>query len=218
MRYIVNKITLHYIYDPLCGWCYGASPLIEIADAHPNITLELHGGGMLAGASQLHMDNQFREHIKQSDKRIAAMTGQVFGSEYLKMLNEPDLVLDSAPPLQAILAADKQQQALAMLKAVQHAHYVSGRHISEPNTLLEIAREIDLDIEQYQQDYLQQGGDSLESHIHHSRQLLAQSGSSGFPTLLIQQQGKWLRVPLQNYLGDADKWQQFLDSMIVVSD
>lgn len=213
----MNKITLHYIYDPLCGWCYGASPLIEIANAHPNIMLELHGGGMLAGASRLHMDNQFREHIKQSDKRIAAMTGQVFGSEYLEMLNEQDLVLDSAPPLQAILAADKQHQALTMLKAAQHAHYVSGRHISDPSTLLEIAHEIGLDIEQYQHDYQQQGGDNLENHIHHSRQLLAQSASSGFPTLLIQQQGKWLRVPLQNYLGDTDKWHQFLNSLVAIN-
>lgn len=213
----MSKITLHYIYDPLCGWCYGASPLIEIANAHPYIALELHGGGMLAGASRLHMDNQFREHIKQSDKRIAAMTGQVFGKQYLNMLDEPDLVLDSAPPLQAILAAAQQHKALTMLKAVQHAHYVSGRHISEPNTLLEIAHEIDLDIEQYQRDYLQQGGDNLEQHIHYSRQLLAQSGSSGFPTLLIQQQGKWLRVPLQNYLSDVEQWQQFLDSIVATS-
>ncbi|MEQ5634767.1 DsbA family protein [Providencia manganoxydans] len=172
---------------------------------------------MLAGASRLHMDNQFREHIKQSDKRIAAMTGQVFGKQYLNMLDEPDLVLDSAPPLQAILAAAQQHKALTMLKAVQHAHYVSGRHISEPNTLLEIAHEIDLDIEQYQRDYLQQGGDNLEQHIHYSRQLLAQSGSSGFPTLLIQQQGKWLRVPLQNYLSDVEQWQQFLDSIVATS-
>ncbi|MEY0233717.1 DsbA family protein [Providencia manganoxydans] len=213
----MSKITLHYIYDPLCGWCYGASPIIEIANAHPNIALELHGGGMLAGASRLHMDNQFREHIKQSDKRIAAMTGQVFGKQYLNMLDEPDLVLDSAPPLQAILAAAQQHKALTMLKAVQHAHYVSGRHISEPNTLLEIAHEIDLDIEQYQRDYLLQGGDNLEQHIHYSRQLLAQSGSSGFPTLLIQQQGKWLRVPLQNYLSDVEQWQQFLDSIVATS-
>lgn len=21
---------LHYVYDPLCGWCYGIAPLIEV--------------------------------------------------------------------------------------------------------------------------------------------------------------------------------------------
>lgn len=209
----MKKITLHYIYDPLCGWCYGASPLIEIASNHPDIIVELHGGGMLAGASRLHMNTQFREHIKQSDNRIAAMTGQIFGDAYLKMLNEADLVLDSAPPLLAILAAEKQHKALNMLKACQHAHYVDGRHISDPQIIAEIANEIGLNSQQFQQDYAQLDEDALEEHIGCSRQLLAQSGSSGFPTLLIKQQGNWLRVPLQNYLGDTTQWQQFLDSL-----
>lgn len=24
--------TLHYIHDPLCGWCYGAAPLVRGLD------------------------------------------------------------------------------------------------------------------------------------------------------------------------------------------
>ncbi|MCF3992670.1 DsbA family protein, partial [Pseudomonas aeruginosa] len=27
----MNDLTLHYLYDPLCGWCYGASPLLAAA-------------------------------------------------------------------------------------------------------------------------------------------------------------------------------------------
>ena len=27
----MNDTTLHYVYDPLCGWCYGAAPLLEAA-------------------------------------------------------------------------------------------------------------------------------------------------------------------------------------------
>ncbi|QIC14956.1 DsbA family protein [Providencia vermicola] len=210
----MNKITLHYIYDPLCGWCYGASPLIQIANTHPDIALALHGGGMLAGTSRLQMDSQFREHIIQSDKRIAAMTGQTFGEGYLAMLHEPDLILDSAPPLLAILAAEKQHQALTMLQAIQQAHYISGRHISDPKILSEIAREIGLDTTQYLSDYAQFTGEKLHCHIQHSRQLLTQSNSSGFPTLLIKQSDKWLRIPLQNYLGEPKKWQHFLDSLV----
>ena len=61
----MNTITLHYIYDPYCGWCYAAAPLIAIAANHPNIQLELHGGGMLAGDARLHLDDQFRQYILQ---------------------------------------------------------------------------------------------------------------------------------------------------------
>ncbi|HHR6079985.1 TPA: DsbA family protein [Providencia alcalifaciens] len=210
----MNTITLHYIYDPYCGWCYAAAPLIAIAANHPNIHLELHGGGMLAGNARLHLDDQFRQYILQSDKRIAAMTGQVFGDDYIAMLHQPNLVMDSAPPQTAILAATKQGKGVEMLKALQKAHYVSGRQIKQPEILAEVAQEIGLNVEQFQKDYAQCAQTETDAHIAQSKQLLGQSGASGFPTLLIEQQGKWLRVPLQNYLGEPEKWQQFLDSLV----
>ena len=213
----MNKITLHYIYDPYCGWCYAAAPLIAIAANHPNIELELHGGGMLAGDSRLHLDQQFRQYIMQSDKRIAAMTGQVFGDDYINMLHEPNLVMDSTPPQTAILAATKQNKGVEMLKAIQKAHYISGRHIRDPQTLSAIADEIGLDGKKYQQDYTLCEQTETAAHIQNSKALLAQSGSSGFPTLLIKQQDKWLKVPLQNYLGDPTKWQNFLDSLVAAA-
>ncbi|MTB47399.1 DsbA family protein [Providencia sp. PROV188] len=210
----MNTITLHYIYDPYCGWCYAAAPLIAIAANHPNIHLELHGGGMLAGSARLHLDDQFRQYILQSDKRIAAMTGQVFGDDYIAMLHQPNVVMDSAPPQTAILAATKQGKGVEMLKALQKAHYVSGRQIKQPEVLAEVAQEIGLNIDQFQKDYAQCAQTETDAHIAQSKQLLGQSGASGFPTLLIEQQGKWLRVPLQNYLGEPEKWQQFLDSLV----
>ncbi|MTB67494.1 DsbA family protein [Providencia sp. wls1943] len=210
----MNTITLHYIYDPYCGWCYAAAPLIAIAANHPNIHLELHGGGMLAGNARLHLDDQFRQYILQSDKRIAAMTGQVFGDDYIAMLHQPNVVMDSTPPQTAILAATKQGKGVEMLKALQKAHYISGRQIKQPEVLAEVAQEIGLNIEQFQKDYAQCAQTETDAHIAQSKQLLGQSGASGFPTLLIEQQGKWLRVPLQNYLGDPAKWQQFLDSLV----
>ncbi|HGF6561401.1 DsbA family protein [Providencia sp. wls1922] len=210
----MNTITLHYIYDPYCGWCYAAAPLIAIAANHPNIHLELHGGGMLAGSARLHLDDQFRQYILQSDKRIAAMTGQVFGDDYIAMLHQSNVVMDSAPPQTAILAATKQGKGVEMLKALQKAHYVSGRQIKQPEILSEVAQEIGLNIDQFQKDYAQCAQTETDAHIAQSKQLLGQSGASGFPTLLIEQQGKWLRVPLQNYLGEPEKWQQFLDSLV----
>ncbi|GAB1437693.1 DsbA family protein [Providencia sp.] len=213
----MNTLTLHYIYDPYCGWCYAAAPLIDVAAKHPHINIEMHGGGMLAGNARLHIDDDFRQYIMQSDKRIASMTGQVFGDDYIKMLHEPNLVMDSTPPQTAILAATKQGKGFEMLKAIQKAHYVAGRHISDTTVLFDLAKEIGLDTMQYANDYAQCEQNETAAHIQNSKALLAQSGSSGFPTLLIEQQGKWLRVPLQNYLGTPDKWQQFLDSMVNVS-
>lgn len=80
-----------------------------------------------------------------------------------------------------------------------------------------MAQEIGLNVDQFQKDYAQCAQTETNAHIQQSKQLLSQSGASGFPTLLIQQQGKWLRVPLQNYLGEPEKWQQFLDSLVAAA-
>ncbi|HCE6900324.1 hypothetical protein [Pseudomonas aeruginosa] len=44
----MNDLTLHYLYDPLCGWCYGASPLLA-AEA-----LDGLGAAMLARIQCAH--------------------------------------------------------------------------------------------------------------------------------------------------------------------
>ncbi|MGQ7951286.1 DsbA family protein, partial [Providencia huashanensis] len=167
--------------------------------------------------ARLYLDDDFRQYIMQSDKRIAAMTGQVFGDDYIKMLHEPNLVMDSLPPQTAILAATKQGKGFEMLKTIQKAHYISGRHINDTAVLAELAQKLSLNAKQYTSDYTQCEQYETAKHIQNSKALLAQSGASGFPTLLIQQQGKWLRVPLQNYLGSPDKWQQFLDSLVAAA-
>ncbi len=47
----VKAVTkLHYIYDPLCGWCYAAAPLV--AAARGILPVEGHAGGMMAGPNR----------------------------------------------------------------------------------------------------------------------------------------------------------------------
>ena len=41
----MTNLILHYVRDPLCGWCYAGEPLVEAAiDA--DIAVVLHGGGL----------------------------------------------------------------------------------------------------------------------------------------------------------------------------
>ena len=38
--------VLHYLYDPLCGWCYGAEPLVDAARSVQGLEVRLHAGGL----------------------------------------------------------------------------------------------------------------------------------------------------------------------------
>jgi protein-disulfide isomerase-like protein with CxxC motif len=35
------RTTVTYLFDPLCGWCYGASPVIQQLGQQPDIQMEL---------------------------------------------------------------------------------------------------------------------------------------------------------------------------------
>lgn len=54
---------LHYVYDPLCGWCYGIAPLIEVvSNAFPN-SIKLHGGGLFTPTRAVTGGQSWKEHV-----------------------------------------------------------------------------------------------------------------------------------------------------------
>ncbi|MBS9435646.1 DsbA family protein [Photorhabdus noenieputensis] len=205
-------MTLHYIYDPLCGWCYGVSSLIQVAKEVANVKIELHGGGMLTGDNRRQIDSTWRDYVLSQDKRIASLTGQIFSEQYVALLNDKSLIMDSLPPISAILAAEKLAgKGVEMLLAVQKAHYVRGLKISETETLLNLANELQLDSELFQQDLtLNNESESLQ-HIRKSRELLAAVGGSGFPTFILENNRNELSIiSLDKYLGQPKRWQDAL--------
>jgi|GEM_PF-726628 len=98
--------TLHYIFDPLCGWCYGAAPLVEAARGISGLNIEPHGGGMMTGSNRQPITDALRRYVMPHDERIAGLTGQPFGKDYVDgLLRDTGAVFDSEPPTTAILAA-----------------------------------------------------------------------------------------------------------------
>ncbi len=136
--------TLHYIYDPLCGWCYGAKPLVQAARSV--LPVIAHGGGMMTGANRQQVSPQLRNYVMPHDRRIAEYSGQPFGEAYFEgLLRDHSAVFDSAPPTAAILAAEELGgHGLELLGRLQTAHYVEGRRIADEAVLLELAQSIGL--------------------------------------------------------------------------
>ena len=217
--------TLHYIFDPLCGWCYGAAPLVDAARQVPGLALQWHAGGMLAGPHARRITADWREHVLPHDQRIAQLTGQPFGAAYTDgLLNQVGTLLDSAPPITALLAVQTmeqpangpQVQPLDLLHRIQQAHYVQGRTISDADTLQQIAGEAGLDAQQFAAAYVMQLGDPTIAHIQDSRQWLQRAGGQGFPTWALQWQAtpdapvQLQRVDTSSFLGQPTAWRDAL--------
>ncbi len=214
---LAPQATLHYIFDPLCGWCYAAAPLIDAARAVPGLVVQFHGGGMLAGPNRRAITSQWREYVMPHDRRIAQLTGQPFGDAYFNgLLRDTSAVMDSAPPTTAVLAAEALAgRGLDMAHAVQRAHYVDGLRIAEPEVLVALAVGLGLDAEAFRAAYVQSEGAATQQHFANSRRLLAQVGGQGFPTLVLALPDGTARVlDIGPWLGRAGGWQAELQRLV----
>ncbi|MGK7245170.1 DsbA family protein [Buttiauxella agrestis] len=205
--------TLHYIFDPLCGWCYGVAPLVKAARAVKGLSIALHGDGMMVGNHRRTIDAQWRGHVIEHDARIAAMTGQPFGDAYINgLLLDTTAVMDSAPPTCAILAAQKLAgRGLDMLHLIQVAHYQHGKRVADLPVLEALALELGLSAPPFSAEMQAIDGEILNQHIAESRALLAQLGGRGFPTFALENNVGQLQVlDAGHYLGDVPAWQGML--------
>jgi putative protein-disulfide isomerase len=208
----MTMTTLHYIYDPLCGWCYGAAPLVkaarEVLDVRP------HGGGMMAGPNRQAITPQLRAYVKQHDERIAQLTGQHFGQGYIEgLLNDNSVALDSEPPTAAMLAAQEiAGRGLDMLAQLQIAHYVEGRHIADRATLIEVAAALGLDPTAFAEALDRQSGEVLQRHFKETRKLMSAVSARGFPSFVLETDGILQILNVAGYLGQAQAFKDWLQS------
>jgi putative protein-disulfide isomerase len=210
----MGTAVLHYVFDPLCGWCYAVSPLV--AAARERLPIRLHAGGMMTGAQRRPVTAQLREYVLAHDQRIAQLTGQPFGAAYRDgLLRDSGAVFDSEPSTTAILAADAVAgRGLDLLHRVHQAHYVEGRRIADPAVLAELAAGIGLDPAAFAIAVGRLGGEPTATHIAASRAFLAESGGQGFPTLVLEQAGRRQRIELSGFIGNTAAWREWLASMV----
>lgn len=214
---IAATATLHYLYDPLCGWCYAAAPLVEAARSMPGLTIALQAGGMMSGTNRRRIDARWRDYVMPHDRRIAQLSGQPFGDAYFEgLLRDTTAVMDSTPPITAILAAQQSSgRGLDMLHRLQRAHYVGGRRIADASVLSELAADIGLDPMAFNAAMQRVGGTATTRHIEESRALLSEVGGHGFPTFALQVRGGHrFALDIGPYLGEPDAWKRHLTNVI----
>ncbi|EJM86856.1 DsbA family protein [Pseudomonas sp. GM60] len=204
-------MILHYIYDPLCGWCCGAKPLVQAAQAV--LPVIAHGGGMMTGANRQRVSPRLRDYVMPHDRRIAEYTGQPFGEAYFEgLLRDETAVFDSAPPIAAVLAAQQVAgRGLELLGRLQSAHYVQGRRIADEAVLIELANDIGLEPEAFLSAF--ENADT-DRHIKASRALLASVGGHGFPTFALEQDGQFTLIDISPWLGKPQAFAAWLSQSL----
>lgn len=194
---------LHYIFDPLCGWCYAASPLLTALKDRFGDELELvFHPGLLFPAPRI-VEPAYREHIVNADALIANFVGVQFGAAYLKRVRTtPVLRYHSELPAAAVLATNSLEPKLGlrMLELIQQSHYQFGEDVSNMTTLNALAHILGLEATAFAQA-LANIQHSLPAMAVEARNLMQAVGGNGFPTLILERDGEYQKLDHNSAYG-----------------
>ena len=175
--------TLYYFHDPMCSWCRGFSKVFDglLKNLPENIIVKRILGG-LAPDTDEPMSGEMKEYIQGNWKKIEeTIPGIKFNFEFWNKCNPRR---STYPACRAVIAARQQGQKFdsLMTKAIQHAYYVQARNPSDDETLIELASELNLDVEVFSMalnsdEVVQQ----LEKEIDFTREMFVES----LPSLVL---------------------------------
>ncbi|MBK6594850.1 MAG: DsbA family protein [Burkholderiales bacterium] len=182
------RTAVTYLFDPLCGWCYGASPVVQQLGQQASIQLELAPSGLFAGGGRT-MDAAFEDFAWSNDQRIAKLTGQRFTEDYRRqVLGHLGSRFDSATATLALTAVSlsEPQRELEALRALQEARYVQGLDTSDMSVVEKLLRDLGLAAAA---DRLDASDAELlaanAARIQKARGLMQTFGAQGVPALVV---------------------------------
>lgn len=181
--------TLYYIYDALCGWCYGFGPVMEKLHQHyhDSLDFEVLSGGMVTGSRVGPIANM-AAYIKQASPRVTEMTGISFEEAYLnELLADPTYISNSTPPAVAlcILKEAQPHQQVALAHEIQKLMFVEGKNLNEPTVYFSLAEQTGITAENFTQKFTDP---AYLSKAQAEFAISQQWGITGFPAVVLQKQ------------------------------
>lgn len=195
---------LLYVYDPLCGWCYGFAPVMDKIHTKykDRLRFKVVSGGMIVG-DRIGPIGVVAPYIKHAYKDVERATGVKFGEGFLKgILDDGKAVFTSIPPSQALAVFKKMKPGHAMQFAheLQTAIYYDGIRPAEYSDYKKLAERHGLNGEEFvRQMQTPEAKAAAEQDFALSDSL----GVQGFPTVFLVKDDKAYRLT-SGYVGEKD--------------
>lgn len=191
-------VTVTYLFDPLCGWCYAAAPALQFLQAQEGVEVVLAPSGLFAGAVARPMDAQFAAYAWANDQRIQQLTGQPFTQAYRDhILGAANGRFDSGPATLALTAVAQTApgRELDALHALQRARYVDGRDTADVAVLADVLNTLGL-ADAAAMVLAPDAGlhRAMAARVASAQATLQAMGARGVPQLVVAGQGGALRL------------------------
>lgn len=183
-----SSAKILYVFDPLCGWCYGFGPVMEqFYHKHKNeVAFEAIGGGMITGEREGPI-GVVAPYIKRAYKDVEQATGVRFGEDFLTgTLEEGTAYFTSVPPCTALEAfksvtgSDGVLFGGDLLKAIYH----DGIAPTDISKYTAYATDRGANKQAFEAAMKQP---DIQQITRNQFKLSSRLGVTGFPTVLLQQ-------------------------------
>jgi putative protein-disulfide isomerase len=175
---------LHFIYfaDPMCSWCYGFSPTVELLRRRYGdvLPIRLVMGGLRPGTTE-PMPEKARRGLVHHWEEIGALAGVAFDAGWAE---REGFVYDTDPAARAVVLARRTsgEAALDYLAAAHTAFYAEGRDITRAEVLADIAAAQGFDRAAF---LAALADEALKSETWRDYAVSQRAGATGFPTLIV---------------------------------
>lgn len=191
--YIMQKNTIIYIFDPLCGWCYGFSgTIVDLFNKRKDeFNFEVLAGGMVTG-SRVAPFHTLHGYVSGAYKRVEEMTGAKFGAPYLNELLPSDTLMNSEPPSRALVTfrTFKPDEVVPFAHALQKKQYLEGRDFNDDAVYRELAADFGIDADAFMARF---HSDEMKHQTAQDFQWSQNAGVKGFPTVVLKnEQGYYM--------------------------
>lgn len=195
-----EKPTLIYVMDPLCGWCYGFSPVMQrVYDTYKEKAhFEVITGGMITG-NEIGPISAIAPFLKKATAQVTQHTGAEFSPKFLDtILTEGTQILTSVEPSIAVQLCKikKPDSIFSFLTALHKEIYINGLKTANINDYSRLFREMGFDESRFMNDV------KKDKYLTMAQQDFRKAESLGiesYPVLLMRSNGS-IKVIARGYV------------------
>jgi putative protein-disulfide isomerase len=171
---------LYHVHDPMCSWCWGFRRCWDaLRKALPDTVSVVNVVGGLAPDNEQPMPLEQQRTIAGYWSDVSERTGAVFNFDFWQVCKPRR---STYPACRAVLAASRQHAEQEMIDAIQHAYYLRAMNPSDNSTLIALAVELELDVQQFSDDLVSV---ETEGELEKSFVLRRKLGVNSFPSLVL---------------------------------
>lgn len=190
----MTKDKIIYVYDPMCGWCFGFGKVMsEFQQLNKDsFEFDVISGGMVVGDREGPIGD-FADYILGAYKRVEEYSGIKFGQPYLDQLKTKTLWSSSVKPAIAVETFKEfnTKDIVEFSHAVQKAYFIEGKDLRNENVYKELIKPYQIN----EADFIKKlNSDEMRTRTSDWFKTSAGWGITGYPAVLMIRNGKYYAI------------------------